>query len=199
MKLPKLPKLQPRERLLAVGSGLVMLAVLLDRAVLSPWLHQSRTIRQETQRMEQGLQTHARLLERREGVLAAHERYRRYLRPAIPDDLQMAALLKEIEDLALQSNVHIAEIKPSPVETTGLATGYALDVQFDCTLEEWVEFIYRIESSTSLYGVVRAGLAQQENEPSRLRGSLRLVSATPQITPTGSPADAGEGHAATTQ
>ena len=46
LALPKLPQLKPRERLLATGSGVVLLMVLLDRLVLNPWLRHAQTVRQ---------------------------------------------------------------------------------------------------------------------------------------------------------
>ena len=180
MKLPKLPELKPRERLLATGSGLVLCAVLLDQLVLSPWLQSARNVREESQRVEHALETHARLLERKDTVLAAYERYRRYIRPPIANDLQMAMLLREVEDLAQASQVVVGQIKPSAVEETDLEKRYSLDVQFVCTMEQWVGFIHRVESSTSLYEVTRASLSRQEDVPSQLDGFLRLVSATPQ-------------------
>lgn len=198
IKFPKLLQLQARERLLVAGSGFVLLVVVLDRLVLAPWLSHAQTVRAGIDRMEHALQTGARLLERKDQVLAERERYGRYVRPVVADDLQVAALIKEIEELARQSHVHVGEINPSAVETTGVGKHYVLDVQLECTLEQWVEFVYQIESSTSLYEVARASLERKEGAPTQLQGTLRLVSAMP---PTGDSERlmaAGASHATTT-
>ena len=176
-RLPHLSDLQPRERLLAIVSGVIVLIVLLDRLVLGPWSTHTRAVRQEIAQMEQALQRHQRLLARQDRVMAELDRYQRYLTPAIADDLQMAVLLKEVEDLAGKSHVKVAEIKPLAVEADETAKRYPLDVRFECTLEEWVEFVYSIETSPSLFEIVRAGLSVQEDVPDRLDASLRLVSA----------------------
>ena len=178
MKLPTLPDLQPRERLLAIGTGIAVLVVLLDRLVLNPWLHHARNVRQDIRQMEQTLLTHQRLLTRQDQVLAELARYQRYLHPAIADDLQTAALIKEVERVAQESHVTVGEIKPLPVETDELATRYPLDVRFGCAPEEWVEFVYRIETSPLLFEVVRAGLSLNKDAPGRLDGSLRVMSST---------------------
>ena len=177
LKLPKLPTLQPRERLLAIGSGLVFLIVLLDRLVLSPWLGHARSVRREIRAMEEALLSHQRLLSRQARVEAALERYQPYLRPPIADDLQTAALLKELEQIAIASHVAVGEVKPLPIEKDAVAKRYPLEVRFNCTPEEWIEFVFRIETSPSLFEIQRAGLAVTEDSPNQLEGFLRVVGA----------------------
>ena len=177
LTLPKLPQLKPRERLLATGSGVVLLLVVLDRLVLNPWLRHAQTVRQEIHRMEQSLNHYNRLLLRKNYVLTQQERYQRYLRSSLPDELQMATLLKEVEGLPDRSSIRLGEIKPLPPEAGEAIRRYSLDVQFECTLEEWVDFLIELEGSPSLFQVVRATLATQEGTPDRLKGSLRVMSA----------------------
>lgn len=175
MKLPRLPELKPRERLLAVSSGVALLAVALDFLVLNPWLRHAQTVRDEIHRMEAELRHDARLLSRRDRVMKQLAVYQPYLRSPLPDELQMAGLLKEIQGLADESQLRV-EIKPLPAEPTELTIRYSLDVQFDCTLEEWVDFVIKVEASPSLFQVARAGLTVQEEMPDRLKATLRLTS-----------------------
>jgi len=177
IKLPQLPQLRPRERLLAVGTGVVLVIVVMDRFVLSPWLRHAKAVRQEIHEMEQALQSYQRLLGRKQPVLQEFARYERYLQPPIANDLQMAALLKEVQELAGQSHVEISEIKPLAVEADEVAKRYPLEVRFQCTLDQWVDFVFRIDSSPSLFEVIRAGLSRQEDRPDRLNGYLRVMSA----------------------
>ncbi len=178
LALPKLPILKPRERLLATGSGVVLLMVVLDRLVLNPWLRHAQTVYQEIHRMEQSLTHYSRLLSRKDYVLTQRERYQRYLRSPLPDELQMAGLLKEIEGLAERSGVQLAEIKPLPPEGDETTRRYSLDLQFECTLEAWADLIVEIEVSPSLFKILRATLAKQEDVPDRLKGTLRVASTT---------------------
>ena len=126
--------------------------------------------------MTQTLQSHGRLLTREARVLADLEAYRPYFRSAIADDLQMAALLNELEKMAQESRVLLKEVKPLAPETTESTKRYTLEVRFACTMEEWVDFIYRIETSPSLYQVVRASLTKQQEIEDRLAGYVRVVS-----------------------
>ncbi len=199
LKLPALPQLKPRERLLAAGSGILLVVVLLDRVVLGPWAHHAQTVRQEIHRMETGLQQHRRLLARRERVFAELARYQRYLQPAVADELQMAALLKEIQQVAGDSHVTIAEIKPIGTEADEYAKRYTLEVRFACSLEEWVDFVYQIQSSPSLYAVARAGLSTKGETPDRLEGYLRVVSTAVRTAVAAPQAEAGGTRVASLQ
>jgi hypothetical protein len=109
----------------------------------------------------------------------------------------MAMLLEEIERLAEQSHVRLGEIKPLAVEADPLSKRHSLDVQFECTLEEWVDFVTRIERSPSLYQVVRAGLSIQDEAPDRLTASLRVASKSVKARETTTPAGLGGGNVAT--
>ena len=141
--------------------------------------------------MEQSLNHYSRLLSRREHVLAQRDRYQRYLKSPLPDELQMAGLLKEIEGLAERSRIELGEVKPLAPEGDDTARRYSLDVQFECTLEEWADFIIEIEASPSLFQIVRATLAKQEDVPDRLKGSLRVASPTLRPKPADGRAEAG--------
>ena len=129
--------------------------------------------------MEKELQAHQRLLARREEVFAQRNHYRSYLKPVLADDRQMASLLKEVEYLAHESRVQVGEIKPLAVESDESDESgkrYPLEVRFACTLEEWVDFVYHLEISPSLYEITRLGLSTHEETQDRLDGYLRLVS-----------------------
>ena len=196
-RVPSFDQLKPRERLLAAGSGIVLLIVVMDRLVLTPWLRQGQAIRQDTRRMERTLQHYSQLLAREERVAAQLDAYRQYLRPTLVDELQTASLLKELEGLAGESHITLAEIKPLAVETNPLMKRYPLDVQFECTLEEWVDFVIRVESSPSLFQIVRATLATQSETPDHLKGSLRVVGAAMRPKETGAQASLGVADAKT--
>ena len=176
IRLPSLPTLRPRERLMAAGSGLILLAMIFDRLVFSAYLKHAQGIRSDSQRLEQTLKHYDRLLQRKPQVDAQLTAYQRYLRAPIADELQMALLLKEVEGLAGETGVTLGEVKPLAPQTQASSTLYTLDIQIQCTLEGWVDFVTRVETSPSLYQIQRATLAASEDLPDRLVASLRVVS-----------------------
>ena len=108
IRLPPMMQLKPRERLPAVGAGVVFVIVVMDRLVLSPWIRHAKAVRQEIHKMERALQSYQRLLGRKEPVIQELGRYQRYLKPPLADELQMAALLKDVQEMAAQSHIEVA-------------------------------------------------------------------------------------------
>lgn len=197
--MPKLPipsfdQLKPRERLLAVGGGLVLVLVVLDRLVLSPWLRHGQAVRREIKQMEASLQRSSQLLARKDQVFAKLNAYQSYLKSAEADDLHMATLLKEIEGIAAESHILLGEVKPIAPEVVNGAKQYALDVRFECTMEAWLDFIYHLEASASFFQIARAGLSVQEETPDRLEGLLRVVSTAMAEDKAGATPATEEGH-----
>ena len=132
MKLPTLPQLKPRERLLAVGCGVVLVIVVLDRFVIGPWTQHVRVVRREIHHMQDALRTHARLLSRRERVFGELAAYQAYLKPVQSDDLEKAAIVKEVQELAANTSVVIGDIKALSSESNAVARRFPIDVRDTC-------------------------------------------------------------------
>lgn len=187
MKLPvSLPALSRRERLLAIGSALVIVVVGMDRLVLGPWLRHMQTTRLDIQRLERLIRSDRELLRRKPQILGQAEAYREYLQPeGQPAELDMASLLREVETLGSRSGVALGAVKPLQVkaeEAAETAQGAPeslppLAIEVDCkgSLDEWVHFVYLLETSRSLFDIERATVARIEEGSSQVEGSLRLT------------------------
>ena len=176
MRRFRLPTLRPREQLLASLSAVALLIVVLDRLVLNPWLHHGQVVRQEIVRKTQALRAYQALLSRKDIVFSRLKPYEDYLRRPLAEDLQMAALLKEVEELARRSGVSVTEVKPLAVDRDEFTSRYPLEVRFAATLEQWVDLVIGIETSPSLFVVDQAALVMREEAADRLEGTLRIVS-----------------------
>ncbi|MBI4355998.1 MAG: hypothetical protein HY597_06100 [Candidatus Omnitrophica bacterium] len=173
---PQFAKWTRRERLAAAVGAIAVAIVLMDRLVIAPWWHHAQEISQKIGQKEEAMAQQHRLLSREAFVLARLDQYRSYLRPAGAEELDMAAMLKEIDALAQESQVSLGEVKPLPSDANDLYREYALEVHGDCSLQQWVHFVYLLESSRSLFTIEQAGLEASKDTPGRLQGSLRLTS-----------------------
>lgn len=184
--MPNLPALSRRERLLAIGSALVLAVVGMDRLVLGPWLHHMQATRGDIQRLEQLIRSDRELLRRKPQILGQAEAYREYLQPAgQPAELDMASVLREIETLGSRSGVALGAVKPlrdaegETAEGTGEASeslpSLAIEVDYKGTLDEWVHFVYLLETSRSLFDIERSTVARIEEGSSQVEGSLRVT------------------------
>ena len=175
MKLPKLSQWSARERWIAASCAVVLLFMLMDRVVMREWLRHTMTVQDEIKKIRHSLVTQQKLLDRKSEVEAQAQRYRDYLLPAGPEDLEMAALLKEIEGLAKQSQVSLNEVKPLPSTNEGLYRKYQFEVRSECSLPQWIRFVYLVETSSSLFQIQKAEVEVKEEKPDALQGYLRIM------------------------
>lgn len=177
LKLPKVPKLAARERLIAVISALVVTVTLLDRAVISPWWKHANQTRQDIKDLKQEVATNRRLLSRSAEVSAKIQVYHDYLRTARSPEVEMSELVREIERLAADGGVTLGTVTPLPTTENWPYQEHAMDVQYSGTLEQSVRFIYFIESSKKLFRLQRSSLvSEKRGSTGLLQGAIRLTS-----------------------
>lgn len=173
LKFLKLPKLSRRESISALVCILVLLVLFLDRVMLRSLWSRSRSIREEIQTLEQAVANHRKLLSRKGIISVDLEIYGDYLQPAASEEVEMAKLLKEIEGFTKESKVSVSRIRPLPGEEGDLYQEFVIEVECRSSLEQWLRFVYLIESSRSLFDIQKARLAREEGEE-RLKGYLIL-------------------------
>jgi len=175
LKLPSFSKWSRREQLIAAGCMGVVLLVAMDRLVVASWWHHMVNFREEIDRSEHSLVTQQRLLDRKDSLLTDEQKYQEYLRPGAASELQMATLLKEIENLAHQAQVSLEEVKPLTSEESDLSQTYVFEVHSESSLDQWVRFVHLVETSHTLFKVQRAKLEKKEDKQDLLKGYLRLT------------------------
>jgi Tfp pilus assembly protein PilO len=176
MKLPSLPNfatMSRRERVLAAGSALVVVSVLLDRAVLSPWLRHSANVHREIRQLEEDVRNYQGLLARKGQILEEAEAYADFLRP-LSSSADMAGLLREIEAMGRESGMTLGEMKLSEGASSDLYQEYTIDVQYQGSLPQWVRFVYLLQTSNALFTIERSSMARKTEEAGALQGSLRV-------------------------
>ena len=164
-----------RERLLAVGTVLVILVWVIDAALVKPLGQRAHRVGQDIRTIEREVRRQQQLLTRRDYVAAEAEQFRGFLRPAGPKELEIAALLKELEELGKKASVSLGDVKPVPSEASGPYQTYTFEIQAECTFSQWVEWIYHLESSPSLFTVDRATIALKEKSSEMLKASVRIT------------------------
>ena len=173
--VPSLSSLSRRERLLAMAGMLILSVMALDRGVLGPWLRHTRTIHQEIQRLEAMIRNDRELSRRKPKILGQTQAYQEYLSLTPSPEPDMASLLREIETLGSRSGVSLGQVKPLEGTTEGLPKSFAIEVEYKGSLQEWVHFVYLLQSSRSLFEVERATVARMQEGSSQVQGSLRLT------------------------
>lgn len=178
MKLPSLPdlsRLSSRERLLFAGVVLTMLVLLLDRVVLGPWWRHIQTVRRDITRLEGGIRSYQQVLIRKPQVMAQVEAYSAHLRHFGGEPFDIAVLLREIEKLGKDSGITLGEVKPLTGEADQAQETMTVEVHYSGSLNQWIQFVYLLQTSKSLLKVEQAAIASKEENPDLLEGSLRIT------------------------
>ena len=170
----KISQFSSRERILAIVGVGIFLVMTLDRIVLGPLLRQTHKTRQEIQSLERILRNHYQILQRKDSVLADLKRHEGYLTPGGSPETEVARFLKEVEAVAQKSQVSLADIKSLPPVGNALYDQYVLGLNCEATLKQWLEFVYLLEHSSSLFEVESGTLTLKEKDVDLLKGKLRI-------------------------
>ena len=174
LRLPDFKSMSPRERIgLAIGIGVILLVVS-DRLVFSPWMNDRKKLKKEIQKLEQKIAGNNLILSRQGSITLDEEMYRKYIHIGLSSEVEIAAFLKEVENLAGQSHVSLQEVRPLPAEGGEWYQEYSLEVHFLASLAEWTRFIYMIENSTSLLTIERASVGREKEGSKTLKGLMRI-------------------------
>ena len=175
VKLPDFSKWPARQRVLALATAAVLALVGMDRLAVASWWKHLSSVRGQIQRMELDLSRQYKLIAREVQVLGQEIRYQEFLKTGVPRELQTATLLKEIRDLAQQSLVSIEEVKPLPGAEEDLVLTYAFEVHSKSTLQQWINFLYLVENSPTLYQVEKVRLTSKEKTQDSLDSVMLLT------------------------
>ena len=176
IKLPDPSAMSRRERLMVVGSVLVVLAVVIDRGVMGPWWDHTRKVAREIRGLERTIQAHERLLSRRPQIEGKAKVYHDYLNVENPGVVEMGGLIREVEKLGQESGISLGEVKPQPGESGDVYERLVIDVAYQGSIEQWMQFVYFLQTSKSLFTIERADLQRLDKSPNQLQGTVRVSS-----------------------
>jgi len=170
----KWSKISKRERVMIITGAVILLFVASDRLVIGPWSHYIHKVRREIVETEIRVLQAQKLFERKEAVYQEGEAYRAFLTPAQTPELEMAALLREIEQLSQQADVSLQEVKPLPAEKTEAYEEYGVEVYFESEFPALLEFIEKVEGSGFVLVIEKASVIRKDEDSALLKGFLRI-------------------------
>lgn len=170
----KWSKISKRERIMIITGAVVLMVVASDRLVFGPWTHYIKKVRHEIVETEIRVAQAKKLFERKEATFQEGEAYRSFLKLGQTPELEMAALLREIEQLSRQADVSLQEVKPLQAEKTEDYEEYGVEVYFESEFPALLEFIEKIESSEFVLVIEKASILRKDEESGILKGFLRI-------------------------
>ena len=98
--------------------------------------------------------------------------YQEYLDTGASGEEQVPLVLKEIESIALNSQVKITSIKPKGVKEFKHYRGVSIEVVVEGRISQLLKCIYDIEGSRKLLEVERLVLSPKDSQSDSLKGTL---------------------------
>ena len=87
----------------------------------------------------------------------------------------MAVLLRELEVVSRESGISLGEVKPLSGTSAAGSEARSLEIHCEGTLQQWIPFIYLLETSNSLFDIEQVTLSPTTPGHELLEGSLRLT------------------------
>jgi len=166
--------LSNRERRLFILTVLIISLSLIYNFIFDPLINRCDELKKEILIKKAQLQKAAQLIRARDRIEAEFKKLSGFMGRAGSQEEAFTLLLKEIEELARKSDVHINEIKPRPVKKAAFYKNYSIDLEITAEMDGIIRFLYAISSSSSLLNVERIRLDSQTKPKAGLKGHLLI-------------------------
>jgi len=170
-----LDKLSTREKIGVFLGVVFILAVFLDNLVIKPISARVKALNMEIKTNEAQLTRYLHNLSRKDWVLKEYQEYIKYVRKGDSDEEETAKVLGEIETLARESNLTLADMKPRMPRVIGFYKEYTVEIEVEGGMNSIVRFLYQLNNSTQLLRSEKLRLYQKKKSSSTIKGSILVT------------------------
>ncbi len=167
-----LSKFTKRERIIFILTISLISSLIVYVFVLEPVYKKWSQLRLEYESAGLRLVRNEKLLANKKNIEGEYEKYKEYIRKKEDKEQEMASILKEIEATASGSGVKITSIKPKGEKQLKNYKEYSVELVSEATLNQFIKFIYDLESSKELLKVERLVLSLKSAQSDLLKGTL---------------------------
>lgn len=168
-------KLSNKEKLGLSLALVVMGVALMDRMVVSPIRGRFQRLDREIKINEKQLAHDLRNVEQEGFIAAQYEKYVQYVQRSGSDEEEVAQILGEIESLARQSNIYLANMKPKTPKEIDFYKEYAIQIDAEGEMERLISFLYQLNTSAQLLRVQELRLNSDKKGTKTLKASMLIV------------------------
>lgn len=126
------------------------------RLMLWPAMSRLRSINEQIENKKAGIKRCLQVLAYKERIIADRKKYASFLKKIEDPEEDAMTLMKEIERIANKSGLYVSDMKPAGVknEKNG-AKRILVNLACEATMEQLIEFIYGMETSSQLITIER--------------------------------------------
>ena len=169
-------KLSKKEKAGLFVAGMIVMAVFIDRIVISPVGVKLKRMEQEISFSEKKLSHALRNINSKDFIAGEYEEYKKFVKKgAASDEENVSSMLVEIEGLARTAGVNLVDIKPQAPKTTDFYKEYSAEVTIQGQMEQVVTFLHKLNSSTQLLRAVKLRLGKKQKDLSSVNASVLVT------------------------
>ncbi|MDD5194416.1 MAG: type 4a pilus biogenesis protein PilO [Candidatus Omnitrophica bacterium] len=161
-----LAHLSKREKLVLYVAVAIIFVTLLDRLIIGPITLRIKLLNKEIEDTQRTIETNSHILAQKDRILAESAKYASFLNSNKSEDEEVTALLKEIEAIANKASVYLVDMKPAPAKEEGATKKYIVTVTCEGQMDQIIDFIYNIESSSKLLVIEKYEISPKSQESS---------------------------------
>lgn len=171
--------LNKRERIiLYLTVGLIILGLGFN-LVIEPALAKNKGLNKEINNTRAKLEKYLQLLAQKEEIESKFNKFSASQNNPDFEGNAAVGALSEIENLAKKANIRIIDLRPQSLETSDLYKEALIELKTEGTMEDYLKFIYTLESSLSLLKIKRFELNVQPNS-GLLEANISLSQISPE-------------------
>ena len=168
-------KLSNKEKIGLSLAFSVMAVALADRLIISPVRDRFRRIDQEIKISEKQLGHDLRNVHQRDQIAGQFDQYVEYVQRSGSDEEEVAKILGEIESLARQSQVYLANMKPQTPKEIDFYKEYAVEIDAEGEISSLITFLHHLNTSTQLLRVEKLRMGSNKKGQKTLKASMLIT------------------------
>jgi len=168
-------KLSKKEKI-GLSLAIAFMAIAsLDRLIVSPIRDRFQRINQTIKISEKQLAHDLRNVHQQEQITAEFEKYVEFVARSGSDEEEVAKILGEIESMARQSNVYLANMKPQTSKEIDFYIEYAVEIEAEAEIDQLTKFLYQLNTSAQLLRVEKLRLSSKKKGDKTLKASMLIT------------------------
>ncbi len=164
-----------RERIVMGVAAFAVFAVFCDRVIVSSVSRRLGDLDAQIAAREAQIRKDLRIVAQKQRIEIQHVGYKPYLGTMSTENEEFTVFLKEVDNLARQSEVYVVDMKPSASKEMGGAKKYFINLNIEAQMAPLVSFLYAIEDSKKLMTVEKYQVMPKSKDSATAKCSI-LVS-----------------------
>ena len=124
---------------------------------------------------EIALRRNIKFIRQKQEISNIYGQYSGLIKKRATDEEEMADLLNIVENIATDTNIRIANIRPKPTKRSEFYKKYVLEMNCQAAIEDYIEFIYNLQKSGQSVRVEKLKLTSQGRDTPLLKARMLIT------------------------